>query len=677
VNASTNLICSKTAQATTDTTGSQGFSATATTDAPMTWSYTYNLNGQILTMDGPRTDVSDVTTYSYYTTNDPSGNYRTGDLASVANALGQVTQFSQYDGNGHLLLSVDPNGLQTIRTYDSRSRLTSQKVGTAVAGYEVTQYEYDEANNLTKVTLPDSSFVVYGYDDAHRMTQMQDGLGNTLVYTLDAMGNRTAETANDVHGALARKHTRVVDALNRIAQDIGGTNPATQVTANTYDANNNLLTTTDPLTHQTTQIYDARNRLVQVQDPLNGSAAPTVYGYNGLDQLVSVTDPKSHTTTYALNGYGEVLTLMSPDTGVTTYTYDAASNLTKKIDARGDPAGKALYSYDALNRATTISYADETVTYAYDSCTNGIGRLCSITDKSGSTAYTYDVKGRITSKSETITLAVGSSKTLTVSYSYNAAGQLQGMQTAGGRQIGYSYTNNRPTTVLVNSTAVLTGATYEPFGPNSGWTWGNGDQHFRVPDLDFRPSVIQSETASSTSYFSRTYSYDGANNILGITDGLTASLNSTQTYDSLNRLGSFTQNSTARNYTYDGVGNRLTDNLETYTYLPTSNRLSSATGSQSFSYSYDLVGNQLSNGQGAWTFGGNNRAQTGQSTATGQSATFLVNALGQRVMKSNGSGVKTLFVYDEAGHLIGEYDSNGTPLSEHVWLGDLPIAVLK
>src|ERR1043166_4468992 len=43
--------CSKTVQATTDANGSLGFSATLT-GTPRTWSYTYNANGAVLTVDG-------------------------------------------------------------------------------------------------------------------------------------------------------------------------------------------------------------------------------------------------------------------------------------------------------------------------------------------------------------------------------------------------------------------------------------------------------------------------------------------------------------------------------------------------------------------------------------------------------------------------------------------------
>ena len=37
---------------------------------------------------------------------------------------------------------------------------------------------------------------------------------------------------------------------------------------------------------------------------------------------------------------------------------------------------------------------------------------------------------------------------------------------------------------------------------------------------------------------------------------------------------------------------------------------------------------------------------------------LLLNGLGQRVYKSTGSG-STHYLYDDAGHLIGEYDNNG------------------
>lgn len=35
------------------------------------------------------------------------------------------------------------------------------------------------------------------------------------------------------------------------------------------------------------------------------------------------------------------------------------------------------------------------------------------------------------------------------------------------------------------------------------------------------------------------------------------------------------------------------------------------------------------------------------------------------------------FIYDEVGHLIGEYDANGNAVQEHIYLGDRPVAVVQ
>ena len=38
---------------------------------------------------------------------------------------------------------------------------------------------------------------------------------------------------------------------------------------------------------------------------------------------------------------------------------------------------------------------------------------------------------------------------------------------------------------------------------------------------------------------------------------------------------------------------------------------------------------------------------------------------------------RTKYVYDEAGHLLGEYDGTGALVEETVWLGDIPVATLR
>ncbi|QSA96127.1 DUF6531 domain-containing protein [Methylococcus sp. EFPC2] len=117
------VLCKRIEQATTDNTGALGFSATVTGN-PRIGSYTYNAQGQVLTEDGPRTDVADITTYAYYS--DSSGGHKPGDLWKIANAKGHVTTFLTYNANGRPLTVQDSNGAVYTYAYDAQGRLASK-----------------------------------------------------------------------------------------------------------------------------------------------------------------------------------------------------------------------------------------------------------------------------------------------------------------------------------------------------------------------------------------------------------------------------------------------------------------------------------------------------------------------------------------------------------------------
>jgi len=204
----TGNLLSKSEHSTTDTTGSQGHSAPVT-GTPRTWTYTYNQYGQVLSATGPRTDVADITTYSY--------DAATGNLLTITNAAGQTTTLSNYDANGRVGQISDANGTTTDLTYHVRGWLTSKRITAAGGGNgQTTSYSYDGVGQLTQVTLPDNASITYTYDDAHRLTTIADSLGNQITYTLDAMGNRISEQVKDPQGTLARQTTRIYDALNRL-----------------------------------------------------------------------------------------------------------------------------------------------------------------------------------------------------------------------------------------------------------------------------------------------------------------------------------------------------------------------------------------------------------------------------------------------------------------------------
>ena len=658
-------LCSKTVEATTDVNGLQGFSAT-TTGTPRTWTYTYNAHGFVLTADGPRIDVSDVTTYTYYADDDPDFGKR-GNLATVRNAAGQVMSITAYNAHGQPLTIVDPNGMTTTLTYDARLRLNSRNVGG-----ELTSYDYDAVGQLTKVTLPDGSFLSYTYDAAHRLTGMADNLGNSIAYTLDAMGNRTHEEVRDPVSNLAQTRSRVYSNLNRLFQEIGAQN---QTTTYAYDDQGNVTSVTDPLNHVTSNQYDALNRRAQVTDPALGV---TKYGYNGLDVLTQVTDPRNLVTGYTVDGLGNLTLQSSPDTGNTASTYDAAGNLLTQTDAKGQVT---TYAYDALNRVTSITFQDGSKqTYAYDQGTNAIGRLSSITEAdsannvTAATAYAYDLRGRVTSESHTI-----AGTQYVTGYSYDSFGRLAALTYPDGRSVTYGFDGlgrvaQINTTKGNESQALVTSVTYHPFGGVKSFIFGNGQAYTRSYDQDGR---IASYTLGGETY---AIGYDAASRIEFISQTGSPANSNTYGYDTLDRLTSAVTPGTSYSYAYDAVGNRLTKTIgagtDTYSYSSSSNRIASITPSTGpvRSFVFDANGSTTADGNNTYTYDA--RGRMTQATSSVGATTYQVNALGQRVRKTNNS-TDTVFHYDLHGHLIAETDPGGTVKREIFYLGDMPVAVFQ
>lgn len=621
------------------------------TSESRTWTYTYNSFGQVLTANGPRTDVSDVTTYTYYSC---TTGYECGQLHTVTNALSHVATYNTYNAHGQPLTITDPNGVVTTLTYDARQRLTSRTVGS-----EQTTFDYWPTGLLRKATLPDSSFLEYTYDDAHRLTQIEDSEGNHIVYTLDAMGNRTAEQLYDPSDALTQTRTRVFNALNQLWKEIGAAGTSAVTTSFSYDDNGNQTGINAPLSRNTSQDHDELNRLTQVTDPLAGE---TEYGYNALDQLISVTDPRSKITSYTYNALGDLTQQASPDTGTTTNTYDSGGNLHTSTDARSKTG---TYAYDALNRVTSVAYPDQTISYTYDSGSNQKGRPTQVTDVSGSTSWSYDTHGRVLSRQQ----SMGVTKTL--GYAYDSSGRVQTLTLPSGNTVTYGYTDGKITSLSLNgSTTILSNVIYQPFGPTRGWTWGNSTLAVREYDTDGKVTDVDSAGL-------KTYSYDDAFRITGIADAANSSLSQSYGYDLLDRVTSAAGTSLSQGWTYDANGNRLTQTgsaASTYTVGSTNNRLSGVSGALSRTYSYDNAGNTT--GDGSTTFTYNDAGRMVSATKASVTTTYALNALGQRVKKTT-SGSSTYFVYDEAGHLVGEYNSSGNLIQETVWFGDTPVATLR
>lgn len=477
-----------------------------------------------------------------------------------------------------------------------------------------------------------------------------------------------------------------------------------------YNANGQVTKIIDPLGRVTDVTYDALNRATQrtLTAPQSGGIRPVIkYGYDGLDQVTSVTDPRNLVTAYAVDGLGNQTALDSPDTGHIDSTYDLAGNRKTSVDARGKAS---TYTYDAINRLSRIDYSSGVATvFEYDGGSGGsggsggtlgaIGQVTRITDESGYTTFSYEVFGRIANKTQTV--VVGNATTVrSVGYTYGTSGSANGKLASitypSGNRVNYLYNEAGQLASLTLDSAgtsvnLLTGIFYTPFGAVQSWYWGNSTSdavngYARTFDLDGRITSYTLGNIQTTGLL-RHINYDAAGRILGYThEGPAATLararlDQTFSYDDLDRLIANQSNSTSLNYAYDANGNRTRATIggSSYSNLigATSNRLISATGpAPGKSNAYDTAGNLTTDGTATYTY--NDRGRLSRVVTAGLTTDYLYNGISQRVAKA-GAAVATgvnYFVYDEQGHVLGEYAADGTALQETVYLGDTPVAVL-
>ncbi|MGB6686312.1 MAG: DUF6531 domain-containing protein, partial [Terracidiphilus sp.] len=646
------------------------------------WQYTWQ-NSLLATVQSPRTDVAEKTTYTYDST---------GALTGIANPLNQQTTISSHTGGGLPLTVVDPNGVTTNLTYDPRQHLLTNTVITS-GGNRTTTYGYDAAEDLTSVTQPDSSKLTYTYDTAHRLTAITDLLGQKISYTLDALGDRTAINVRNASSTVTSQHSDTFDALGRMLTDIGA---SSQTASFTYDAVGNMVTASDQASNTTQRGFDALNRLYQITDPASGV---TTTSYDPHDRPLSVTSPTGVATADVYDGFGGVIQESNPNTGAAVYYYDTTGNRTKRVAATG---AVTQYTYDALDRVLTMTFPSdsaENVAYTYDQSGHGsgIGRLTSVSDVAGTLSRSYDQLGNLLTDARSTSAA-----NLTTAYTYDPANRIASITYPSGTAVTYSRdTMGRVTSASVlpsggTSTLVASSVSYEPFGPDTGFRYGSGSSETRGFDQDYRMTNVtdlgEIRRGEARVLENLSYAYYPTNYVQTITDAVTSGNSQSFSYDNLLRLSQATGSYGSLGYTYDGDGNQLTQALgatsTSYGYGTGSDQLATISvggvTTQAIGYSTDgriaslNPGIQAPAGQYITSLSYNQDAQLSAVNAgSGALASYTYDGFGQRLIKTVSASYGEIYQYGQDGVLLEETNSSGVAQADYIYLNGRPVAVLN
>jgi RHS repeat-associated protein len=470
-------------------------------------------------------------------------------------------------------------------------------------------------------------------------------------------------------------------------------------------------------TAQTT-VTDARGRTSEVR-LLHARAADaaydtTSYGYSPRGELTRVTDPAGNAWTWTYDLMGRLTDTTDPDKGAGHNEYDDRSQLTSTKDARGSVLASV---YDGLGRKTELRDTSSTgalrAKWVYDTVSGAKGQLASSSRYSGGQEYktsvvAYDRQYRPLRTSMTIPSTEGAlAGTYLSATTYNASGTIQGIgyPKAGdlaANTVTYTYEDGTLRPVGISGPQNLTGSsTYSLTGKPLQYSLAanGGKTTYETNTYEWgtqrlATSRVDRQDVAGVDQFN-TYKYDEAGNVLSVSDtSRSGTDNQCFAYDYLGRTTeAWTQSTTAcastpttgvlggpapywDSYTYDVVGNRLTetghtttggsDTKRVYTYpKPGSHRLSSVdtttgTVKSTDSYTYDAIGD----------------TQTRQ-LGDGTSQTLLWDAEGRLAKVTEpvegGSDKVTEYLYDADGNrLIGR-----TPTGTTLYLGTTEVTLAK
>lgn len=647
----------------------------------------------------------------------------TGTVRRLLRHDGVQTLF-EYDGAQRLTRITDGAGNRIDLTLNAAGEVVREDTrDTAGALLRTLARSYDTLGRVQAQTDAYLKSATFGYDTEDRLTRETDALGRKTDYVYDALG-RLTRTLQDVDG-LAAQTGIDYDALDRVTRV---TDPNGLATTYAYNGFGETLAQTSPDTGTTAYAYDVAGNLHSETDARGVTAT---YGYDALDRVTSVSYPDSSRNLGFVYDSAQIacpvderhhigrLARISDASGGTVYCYDRFGHLTRKLQTT---QGR-LYAlrYDVTPRAGRTGQGTLLRPRAPD------GHLYALTYPDG--AQVRIERDSLRQPVElTVTLANGQVKTLLRNASYYPFGAVGQWTYGNGRRMQRSSNLNYQPGFVEDSA---------PGGLNEGYGFdavGNLEVLRRADQsnpakrryvYDGLDRLTQVRDGANDAVL-HGYAYDKTGNRQTRTDGA-----ATQTYTYA--AGSHRLQSTggiARQYDAAGNTTRIGGTpaattsagaavggasalipTATHSTTPLVGRVSAANRSSLKKKSTPIVG-----GASAPTrrlmqktplpeqraphdavrlrIGRKPQPEIALAAATVRdfvyddagrlsqvrhdgvvAMNYLYNAHGERVYKSGG-GLAVTTVYDEAGHWLGDYDGNGQPIQQALWLDDLPVGLL-
>ena len=498
--------------------------------------------------------------------------YANGQLARQTDALGNITKYEYGKLNKlektYVPFSTNNNGSDncsiTENSYDKNGNLTAvkqtiQEENDSTPKYSLTKNQYNAQGLLVKVALSDGTtnsdinITKYFYNNAGIQTMMYTGLNSesdtdfmTTSYTYDAWGRLvnthdstgydSGTTTYDLNGnvisstdANGNVTTNTYDALNRLltANTVATDSSKNVSKSNTYDSMGRVTSTTsNGLT--TSYQYDALGRKYTENEVGNNYSSFRGFFYVGVSQypereIVGI----NHLLMYSYKSYeydAEMRISNVKESGDQTvsYTYDANGNKASETLANGVVSN---YTYNKSNKIRRIeNYSNNTLVSAYDYTYYLDGSDASKTRTENgvieTTSYEYDALKRLVEES----VAVGNNTTDTYSYEYDDYDNRSQMTVSGTENYvtEYSYSDAQG-----NYTALL--------------------------QREVKTSENANDLLNPTLTETTTYTYDSnGNQIRKIAPQKTENY----TYDGLNQLIAYSDGDNTSSYKYDTNGLR-------------------------------------------------------------------------------------------------------------------------